>query len=300
MLLLIHLFELRNMKRAAEAMGMSQPAVSLTISELEKLLGVDLFQRHARGVDPTAVTTELIPVARRIIAAIGDGSEVVANVVNENAGFLRISSPPGAISSLLLPMIADFGRRHPKVHVEITETSASNPLHAISDGICDILFMRRASIIPEGWEFVECIEDPLVVVCGAQNALARKGHISPEELARANWLVSRRGSIARQRLEELAEEIDLPPENRFSVVTHVSILTLNFLTTSDVLTLIPRGVAAPWLRDGRVVELDCMATTPLPPLGLLTRSDDARQVTGLFIRELKTHLGRAQSGRNPH
>ena len=84
--LLIQLNDLRNMKRAAESMNLSQPAVSLAVSELEKLLGVTLFLRHARGVEPTQAATELVPVARRIMAALGDGSEIVSSVLNETQG----------------------------------------------------------------------------------------------------------------------------------------------------------------------------------------------------------------------
>jgi DNA-binding transcriptional LysR family regulator len=284
--LLIKLYDLRNMKRAAEALGLTQPAVSLAVAELEKLLGVQLFMRHARGVEPTQVTTELLPVARRIMAAVGDGSEIVSNVVNESAGFVRVAATPAAISAMLHPCAQTFARKFPALHIAITEINAANPLEPISDGSCDILALRQHTNVPENWVFEEVLPDALVVVCGVNNPLAKQGQASLEELRAHHWLVTRRGSIARDRFEDLAEEIQLPAANRCGVVTHVPTLTLELLTRQNYLALIPRSVAVPWLNDGLVVEIDSPATTRLAPLGFLWQPDSTRRSTRKLATEL--------------
>lgn len=285
--LLIRLHDLRNMKRAAEALGLSQPAVSLAVSELEKLLGVPLFLRHARGVEPTQVATDLVPIARRIMAALGDGSEVVSNALSESAGFVRIAATPAAISAMIQPVVGVFARKYPSVHLDITEINAANPFEPISDGSCDVLCLRKTDVTPEDWDFVETQDDALVVFCGASNALAGRGRIEVEDLRAARWLVMRRGSVARNRFEDLAEEIALPDSQRCGVVTHVPMLTLQLLVAQSYLALIPRSVAMPWIRDGLVVELDSPATTRLAPLGFLWQSNGARRVTRMLVNELK-------------
>lgn len=284
--LLIQLHDLRNMKRAAEALGLSQPAVSLAVSELEKLLGVQLFLRHARGVEPTQVATDLVPVARRILIALGDGAEIVSNVVNESAGFVRIAGTPAAISAILHPIARDFARKFPAVHMEITEISAANPLEPISDGRCDILGLRQQATLPEDWQFAEVLPDALVVICGAKNPLAEQGKASLGDLRACRWLVTRRGSVARNRFEDLAEEIALPDANRCGIVTHVPMLTLELLSREDYVTLIPRSVAMPWLHDGLVAEVASPATTRLAPLGVLWQPDTASNVTRKLITSL--------------
>lgn len=294
--LLIRLFELGNMKRTAQALGMSQPAVSLMVAELEQLLGVELFRRHSRGVDPTRVTTELLPVARRIVAAIGDGSEIVSNIVNDSAGFVRISATPAAISALIHPVALTFARRFPNVHIEISEIAVANPLQALSDGTCDILSIRKPEIIPENWQFESCLSDALVVLCGKRNPLARKAFATLDDLAGANWLLTRRGSVARDRFEDLAEEMNLPVENRCGVITHVPMVTQELLEQGNYLTLVPRSVAASWLRNGIVHELDSPATTALAPLGFLWQGDNARRVTKMVANELRSRLGGTHPG----
>lgn len=285
--LLIRLHDLRNMKRAAEVLGLSQPAVSLAVSELEKLLGVTLFLRHARGVEPTQVATDLMPMARRIMAALGDGSEVVSNALNDSAGFVRIAATPAAISAMIQPVVGVFARKYPSVHLDVTEINAANPFEPISDGSCDVLCLRKTDVTPEDWDFVETQDDALVVVCGAQNLLASKRAARADDLRAARWLVTRRGSIARNRFEDLAEEIALPQSHRCGVVTHVPMLTLQLLTSQPYLALIPRSVATPWIRDGLVVALDSPATTQLAPLGFLWQSNGAHRVTRMLVNELR-------------
>lgn len=285
--LLIHLHELGNMKRAAEAMNLSQPAISLAVSELEKLLGVQLFLRHARGVEPTPVATELLPVARRVMAALGDGAEIISNAVSESAGFVRIAATPAAESAMLHPVVRRFAQRFPKVHVEISEISAANPFEVLSDGACDILCLRKPEVTPETWQFEEVLSDALVVVCGAQNPLAKQGTATVEELRECHWILTRRGSVARNRFEDFAEEMQLPPENRCGIITHVPMLTQELLVKGKYLTLVPRSVAMPWITDGLAVELNTPATTKLLPLGFLWKSDDARRVTKMLASELR-------------
>ena len=284
--LLIQLHELRNMKRAAEALNLSQPAVSLAVSELEKLLGVTLFLRHARGVEPTQIATDLVPVARRILAALGDGAEIVSNALSDTAGFVRIAATPAAVSALLHPRIGHLARKYPSVHLDISEINAANPFESIAHGNCDMLCLSQPHVIPEDWTFVEVLSDALVVICGAGHALAARGTVSTDDLKAAQWLVTRRSSVARDRLEDLAEDIGLPDTHRSGVVTHVPSLTLELLTRHDYLALIPRSVALPWIANGWVAELDTPATTRLNPLGFLWQPEKANRLIRKLANEL--------------
>jgi DNA-binding transcriptional LysR family regulator len=274
------------MKRAAEALGTSQPAVSMMVAELEQLLGAQLFLRHSRGVEPTRLTTELLPIARRIVAAVGDGSEIVSSELNASAGFVRIAATPAANAALLHPAVGRLATKFPKVHIEIVEISGAAPLQPLSDGLCDMLCLRKPEIIPETWQFEDCRSDDLVVICGAQHPLAKRKTASRKTLVQYRWLLTRRGSEARTRFEEIAEDLSIPAKNRCGIVTHVQMLTLELLTYQDHLVLLPRSVVEPWLRKGDVVELSSPATTPMANLGFLWQGDSARMVVRQLGEEL--------------
>lgn len=284
--LLVELHDLRNMKRAAKVLGLSQPAVSLAVSELEKLLGVKLFLRHARGVEPTQVASDLVPIARRIMAALGDGSQIVFNSLSGASGFVRINATPAAMSAMLLPIVGDLARNYPNVHLNITQVQASDPLETIAHGTCDVLCLRELESKPENWQFEKVLSDALVVVCHKNNALAKHGKASLEDLQSSRWVLTRRGSIARERFEELSKQMQLPDVQRCGIVTHVPLLTEELLAQQNYLALLPRSVALPWLRSGSVVELESLATTKLAPLGFLWQREKATQV----VRKLASTL----------
>src|SRR3954471_14092237 len=75
--LLLHLDEKRSVIRAAEAAGMTQPAASKLLTELEDALGVKLFDRHARGIEPTWYGDILIKHARAALGEIGRAHEEI-------------------------------------------------------------------------------------------------------------------------------------------------------------------------------------------------------------------------------
>lgn len=296
--LLIQLHDLRNMKRAAESLGLSQPAVSLAVSELEKLLGVTLFLRHARGVEPTQAASDLVPVARRIMAALGDGSEIVSSVLHETAGFLRVAATPAAMGALIRPSIGRLARKYPSLHLELTEVAAANPIEAIAGGTCDILCARKQTTFPPDWSFEDVMPDALVVVCGSGHPLAKAQGIGLGDLRAERWLVMRRGSVARRRFEDLAEEMDLPEAHRCGIVTHAPILTSELLAREGYLALLPRSVTLPWQRDGLVTELATPATSRLPPLGILWREDTPQRIVRKIVGELRT-IGQATGMADP-
>ena len=74
---LVRIAELGSVQRAADAIDMSQPAVSHVLADLESLLGCALFHRQARGMRPTAVGATLLPLARRVLATVDDSAELV-------------------------------------------------------------------------------------------------------------------------------------------------------------------------------------------------------------------------------
>ena len=98
--------------------------------------------------------------------------------------------------------------------------------------------------------------------------------------------MSRSGSIARIHFEELAEKIALPAEHRCGIVTHIPMLTLKLLIRENFLTLIPRSVALPWLREGLVAEIAGPGSAPLSPLGFLWQPETASSVVKRVASEI--------------
>ena len=286
MLVLVKLAELGSMTRAAAALRMSQPAVSVMVADLERLLGAPLFLRHARGVNPTRVTRELLPVARRIVAAANDGAEAVSAIVNGHDGVVRISANATAKGKLLLPFLSRFSERYPRIQVWLTDIGPASPLDIIASGQCDVLCTGEPTIIPEDCSFVRCCDDRLVVVGRSDNACARKGRASMDELAQEGWLLAPSGTVSRQRFEEVSEMMDLPVENRCSVITNMPSVTLELIRQRNLLALLPESIALPWIASGQVSVIESDASIPLPPLGAVFQNEGTVPSARTLVKEL--------------
>ena len=292
MQVLVKLAELGSMRRAAEAVNMTQPAISQQVSELEKLIGAELFFRHAKGVEPTEVANDLLPVAHRVLAALQDGSESVASRLQSQSGTVRIAASPAAMGGLLHGTLGPFSAAHPDIQVHVIETTGTSELNAVLNDQADIICTRTPQIIPEGWEFLPCLEDRLIVICGAQHPLATKSQITPQDLGEVTWMMNRVGSVARRSFEDAMQAYGWPETARGSLVLHVPELTREVLVTQNYLAILPESVAAHWLKNKSVHALDTPLSRDLPPLGLLRRTVGSGVAVNRFIQFLKAGLPR--------
>lgn len=286
MLVLIRLIEFGSMRRTAKALDMAQPAVTQIVAELEALLETDLFFRHARGVEPTDAAKELLPVAHRILAALRDGAEGVANRLQQQGGVVRVSASPAAVGGMLHGRLDTFARRYPDIQVVIFETSSGEPLIGVSDGSADIICTREPKVVPEGWTFCQCVDDELIAVCGPGHPFAKLPNPTLQQLGSGKWLMNQIGSVARNRFEEIFVRSQWPKSARCQIVMHIPRLTREMLETGRYLAILPRSVAASWIEDGSVCEIRSDITAPLTPLGFLWRGDQAGAATSAFARFL--------------
>ena len=274
------------MRKATTALGMTQPSISQVIAELEDLTETTLFFRHARGVEPTEIGRDLLPIARRILGALGEGAETIAGGLARTEGLVRVAASEAGMLGLVHPVLPDVARSARRTQIILSHTSGSDPLQQIASDSCDILCIRTPEVIPEGWHFLACREDALITVCRPGHPLAGRGAITPSELGAYRWLMNRIDSIARIRFEEAAAEHGWGNATRCDIIVHVPEMTVRLLNSEDFLALIPRSVALPFLQAGQIVELDGALRFALSPLGFLWKGEQASQATKHFAKFL--------------
>ena len=142
LLLLIHLYEQRSVLRAAEAANMTQPAASKLLAEMEDLLGVTLFDRHARGVEPTWYGQVLIRRARAALSEIGRAHDEISALRSGRTGQAAIGTVVNPGTTLVPQAIAAVKREFPDILIKV-EMDYSRPLVArLLDGQLDIVIGR--------------------------------------------------------------------------------------------------------------------------------------------------------------
>lgn len=276
---LVSLYDLRSMGRAAHALGMTQPAMSQLVGDLEKLLETALFLRHSKGVDPTDATRDLMPVARRILAATEEAAERIASRQGLDVGVVRVGSTAAATGGLLDVCMPQFAQMQPSVRVQVMTVLGGSLDAAFAGDQYDLVCCRNREVLPDDWTFVPCIEDTLVPVCGARHPLATKKNVTLEDLRQVVWLQNHISTIARRHFDEIAAREGWTATQEIHFQSRASLPIYSMLRDGRYVSLVPRSVVAPWLNDGTLKEIDAELRVPLQPIGFHWRPLRAGQAT---------------------
>ncbi len=129
--------ELGGFRKAAEACGVSQPSLSAQVAQVEEALGVQIFERHSRGVRLTTAGASLVERARHVLLAMQDLRETARQHGDPLRGTLRIGVIP-TVCPYLLPEVAPEMQRHlPGLRVLWSEDKTHSLVRQIEDGALD-------------------------------------------------------------------------------------------------------------------------------------------------------------------
>lgn len=284
---LLRLAELGNVNRAAQAMGMTQPAVTLLLADLERLMEAPLFVRHARGVTPTPLARELLPLVRQMLVRLEESAELVACRLDHQQGTVRVATTAAGANGLLAQVLPGFLAAHPQVQVLVKEVDILAVSASIDTGSADLVVCRQPAVVPQGWRFEPCQDDRFVVVCGLQHPLARRKRLTLADLEHATWLPNAMGSVARDRYEQLLQQQGWAPRT-CQIVTRISTLTWTLLETQPLLALVPFSVVRPWVERSQLKVLPVALDLPFEPLGVLRPTEGlgpaGAQLAGYIIK----------------
>lgn len=171
--------EYRHFGRAADALGVSQPALTKRISRLETRLGGALFSRHPRGAEATAAGRILIDRAARLLDDAAQAEQMTRSAIAGSTGFLRIGVGLPALLLGLPAMLASYRKRYPAVQLTVRDMSTSGQIEALRRGDLDIGFLRAGSDC-EGLRVEPVLRDELQIACPAAIAprMVRGGRAS--------------------------------------------------------------------------------------------------------------------------
>lgn len=191
-----------SLRNAAEAAGVSQPALTKSIRRLEAELGVALFERHPKGVRLSAFGAALEPHAEALEAGFAQAAETMLALASTARGLVRVGAGP-SMGIALLPMVAE--RLLAAAEVQMTLRSGLNDslLLALQQGEIDFAVTTSPERLASPMLGHERLFHDRVVVVGRQgHALAEPG-VPIESLRAARWVVPGRQVQTRARLDQL-------------------------------------------------------------------------------------------------
>jgi DNA-binding transcriptional LysR family regulator len=268
--LLVALDEHRNMHRAAASISMTQPAATRLLGDLEKLLGLRLFERSARGITPNAYGESMVRHARIVLSALDYSRDEINALLQGTTGKIVVGTLLVAAPVLVPRAVARFKKRHPKHTVVIREGTTATLVTALQRGEVDIVVGRALSDLPsDGLRFEAFYAEPMRVVARVGHPLAGRRALKLAQLAEWPWIFPTPEAAFRKRLETAFRQSGVEPP--LSIVESVSILTNTMLVQeTDMLGVLPRDVAEHYARLGMVRVLPVKLPAPSGPVGVIT------------------------------
>jgi DNA-binding transcriptional LysR family regulator len=166
----VRVYELGNMSAAARDQRTSPAVASARISDLEKHLGVRLFSRTTRSLQPTENGRIFYDGAKRILDAIDDAEAAVMDVTQNPRGTIFVAAPLGIGRRLIAPHVPAFKDQYPQIDVRLRLSDRS--IDVVSEGI-DVAF--HLGILDDSTLKVRLIADCPRVLCAAPAYLAQRG-----------------------------------------------------------------------------------------------------------------------------
>jgi DNA-binding transcriptional LysR family regulator len=206
----------RGMRRAAEVLHVTQPAVSARIRELERQLDSPLFERLGRRLHLTEAGRVLLEEGGEMLAAADDLQQKLSRLRGLERGTLRLATID-AVSIYLLPEVyLEFRRAHPQIELIVQVVDSRRVLAAVRDLEADLGFLALPGAAPRPpsqpeLEIVPICEDRLVCVASPSHTLAAERHVDLAAIASQPLVLYSRGSNTRAALDAVFRSHGLVP-----------------------------------------------------------------------------------------
>ena len=292
MLLLIALHEARSLRKAAATLNMTQPTATKLLQDLEHTIGLPLFDRGRRGMQPTNYGEVMIRHARLVLADL-DRTRLELEALSSGAtGQIKIGAVISAIPFLLARAVARLKREHPGLFVSIDVGTSDALVPALAKGELDVLLARPLVLAdrPE-FNYTELIGEPLHIVSRVDHPLASLPSVSLRDLAAWPWTLLPAGSPMRKVLQPVFAQIG-PGQPRDVVETSSMMTMIALLQESDMLAVMPDDVTEFNVRHGLLRRIPINLPPIMGSYGIVTRRDRPESPgTVAFLRHLRESLG---------
>ncbi|MFF8028005.1 LysR family transcriptional regulator [Streptomyces sp. NPDC007896] len=199
---------LGSLRRAAEELHLSQPALSETVRNLERELGVDLLERKRSGARMSAEGRELLPHIINVLDAV-DRLRGAAGEQHRISRMVRVGTVNAATVPLLIPTVREFRAVHPLTQVEVVGAQQTEIHRALSEGGLDLGLVNHldGDDLPADFETTELLRGRPVVCLRPDSPLASLAAVSAADLldGREALIAMRSGYVMHRYLHRLLE-----------------------------------------------------------------------------------------------
>jgi DNA-binding transcriptional LysR family regulator len=236
-----------SMAKAAAHLGVSQPAVSEIVGDLEHALGVRLLDRLPQGVEPTMYGRALFRRCTIVFDELRQGIKDIAFLADPTVGEVQIGCPESIAASILPPVIRRFSQEHPGIVLQVQEMiSPQLELPELRERHVDIVIDRLlnpGTRQSDELDIEVLFNDELVIAAGLQNRWANHSSVDLADLVDDPWILSPSRSWGDRFMADAfrARGLALP---KVALTTFSVQLRINLLTAGPFIATFPKSVVA--------------------------------------------------------
>jgi LysR family cyn operon transcriptional activator len=278
---LIAVAEHGNFTRAAEALHVSQPALSQQIMQIEDRLGVALLDRSGRTVTVTDAGQAYIAHVRRALSELDLGKRAIHDVRDLSRGLVRLAMTPTFTAYLVGPLVAAFHTRYPGITVKIREMTLDTIAAAVAADEVDLGIAFNLARAPD----IECqplfVEKFSLVVASGHPLTQRRGAIDMADVEHAELGLLSTDFATRSHIDNYLQEHQIVPKVVIEANTISALLEI--VRRTELATILPEAICAqmPGLRN-----LPLCPAVPPRTVMLLRRRDSHISAASRAFSEL--------------
>lgn len=201
--LVLAIEQTRSITRGAEREHLALAAASKRLSDLEARLGVQLFERRARGVEPTEACRALVRHIRSLHASLHALESEVVEFARGIKGHLRLAANSGSIAECLPADLAAFSQAHPQIRISLEDLTSAEVQAAVAEGRADV-GVFTAPLLDNRLQTWTYKPARLAVLVPAAHALALRAAVSFSDLLDYDLIGLHAGAAAQELMREQA------------------------------------------------------------------------------------------------
>jgi len=277
---------------AARAHRISQPSIHRSARELERLLGVALFEKTSFGIVPTREAEKFARRARIALGEIEQASAEIHALRGAESGHTVIGAMPLARSYVLPAALLEFTQEHPRHRVTIIEGTYEHLLSGLRSGESDLLIGALRDPAPAADVQQEHLfDDPLALIVRARHPLVRRRRVTTAALRKFDWIAPRVGSPLRTHFDTLLAAMKLDVET--SLECNSLAAARAFLLESDRIMLLSAHQIHYEIQAGLLVALPHPCGEVARSIGLSVRQSWRPTLTQQRLLEILRQKARA-------
>lgn len=275
-----------SISKAAEAMYISQPAISQSMANLEAKLGGKLFTRTKKGIILTEEGKVLYDFIAAGIKNFTDGENAFLNYMNLDSGSIRIGSSTTIMKHVVMPYIKEFHKIHPKVDIKVSNNLTIDLVKELRNGSLDLLVVNLPMKEQKDLKIIPICSVQDIFVGNQEYFKKTKGKLKVAELNNYPLVAQQGPSNTRSFLNDFLLKNNLSAEIENEIVSYN--LVMDFVKAGFGIGYATKEFIKDDLASGELYEIEITPKVPKRNVGIVILNKNIPNYSAQKLIEIMT------------